>query len=164
MVNAVIDNRPICTAEGTTILDAAQGAGIPIPHLCYLKGVNEIAACRMCVVEVEGTERLVPACDNTVAEGMVIWTNSPRVRKARKTNMRLLLSQHNTACTTCIRSGNCSLQTMADDLNIHYQPYDVHPERARIDLDAPVVRDASKCIKCMRCVQICDKIQDMHIW
>jgi NADP-reducing hydrogenase subunit HndD len=164
MVNAVIDNRPVSVEEGTTILDAAQSAGLPIPHLCYLKGINEIAACRMCVVEVEGIDRLVPACDNTVSEGMVIRTNSPRVRRARKTNMRLLLSQHNTSCTTCIRSGNCSLQTMADDLNIHYQPYDVHPERARIDLDAPVVRDASKCIKCMRCVQICDKIQDMHIW
>ena len=164
MVNAVIDRRPVSVKEGTSILDAARGAGIQIPHLCYLKGINEIAACRMCVVEVEGTERLVTACDNEVLEGMVIHTNSPRVRSARRTNLRLILSQHDTSCTTCIRSGNCELQRIAADLNIHYQPYEVHPERSAVDLEAPLIREAGKCIKCMRCVQICDKIQDMHIW
>ena len=164
MVNAIIDGRSVSVQTGTTILDAAQAAGIPIPHLCYLKGINEIAACRMCVVEVEGIERLVTACDNVVLEGMVIKTNSPRVRRARRTNLRLLLSQHDTSCTTCIRSGNCELQTLSQDLNIHYQPYEVKPERSRIDLDAPLIREAGKCIKCMRCVQVCDKVQDMHIW
>jgi NADP-reducing hydrogenase subunit HndD len=164
MVNAVIDNRPVCVEEGTTILDAAASIGILIPHLCYLKGLNEIAACRMCVVEVDGYERLVPACDNNVAEGMQVHTNSRRVREARRTNLRLLLSQHNTSCTTCIRSRNCELQNLAEDLNIHYQPYDVQPEPSVIDLSTPIIREAGKCIKCMRCVQICDKIQDMHIW
>ena len=164
MVNAVIDRRPVSVKEGTSILDAARGAGIQIPHLCYLKGINEIAACRMCAVEVEGTERLVTACDNEVLEGMVVHTNSPRVRSARRTNLRLILSQHDTSCTTCIRSGNCELQRIAADLNIHYQPYEVHPERSAVDLEAPLIREAGKCIKCMRCVQICDKIQDMHIW
>lgn len=164
MVNAVIDNRPICVEEGTTILDAAESIGILIPHLCYLKGLNEIAACRMCVVEVDGFERLVPACDNDVTEGMRVHTNSRRVREARRTNLRLLLSQHNTSCTTCIRSRNCELQNLAEDLNIHYQPYDVQPEPSVIDLSTPIIREAGKCIKCMRCVQVCDKIQDMHIW
>ncbi len=164
MVNAIIDGRSVSVQTGTTILDAAQAAGIPIPHLCYLKGINEIAACRMCVVEIDGIERLVTACDNAVLEGMVIHTNSPRVRRARPTNLRLLLSQHDTSCTTCIRSGNCELQTLSQDLNIHYQPYAVKPERSRIDLDAPLIREAGKCIKCMRCVQICDKVQNMHIW
>ena len=164
MVNAIIDGRSVSVQTGTTILDAAQAAGIPIPHLCYLKGINEIAACRMCVVEIGGIERLVTACDNAVLEGMVIHTNSPRVRRARRTNLRLLLSQHDTSCTTCIRSGNCELQTLSQDLNIHYQPYAVKPERSRIDLDAPLIREAGKCIKCMRCVQICDKVQNMHIW
>lgn len=164
MVNAVIDNRPVCVEEGTTILDAAASIGILIPHLCYLKGLNEIAACRMCVVEVDGYERLVPACDNNVAEGMQVHTNSRRVREARRTNLRLLLSQHNTSCTTCIRSRNCELQNLAEDLNIHYQPYDVQPEPSVIDLSTPIIREAGKCIKCMRCVQVCDKIQDMHIW
>ena len=164
MVNAIIDGRSVSVQTGTTILDAARAAGIPIPHLCYLKDINEIAACRMCVVEIEGIERLVTACDNEMLEGMVIHTNSARVRRARRTNLRLLLSQHDTSCTTCIRSGNCELQTLAQDLNIHYQPYAVKPERSRIDLDAPLIREAGKCIKCMRCVQVCDRVQDMHIW
>ena len=164
MVNAVINNHPVCVEAGTTILDAANAAGMPIPHLCYLKDINEIAACRMCVVEVEGIERLVTACDNEVLEGMVIHTNSPRVRQARRTNMRLLLSQHDTNCTTCIRNGNCELQSLSAELNIHFQPYTVKPERSVVDLEAPLIREAGKCIKCMRCVQVCDKIQDMHIW
>ena len=164
MVNAVIDGRPISVAEGTTILQAANEIGIGIPHLCFLKEINEIGACRICVVEVEGTDRLLPACNNAVSEGMVIHTNSPRVRQARRTNLRLILSQHDSNCTTCIRNGNCALQKLSGYLNIHYQPYKVQPERTFVDLDEPVVREASKCIKCMRCVQICDKVQGMNIW
>ena len=110
MVNLTIDGRPVQVPEGTTILEAARQADIHIPHLCYLKGINEIAACRMCVVEIEGTDRLVPACNTEVLKGMVIQTNSPRVRQARKTNLRLILSQHNSNCTVCVRSGNCTLQ------------------------------------------------------
>lgn len=164
MVNIQINGKALSVPEGTTILSAAADAGIPIPHLCYLKEINEIAACRLCVVELEGIQRLIPACNTQVEEGMVIRTNSPRVRSARRTNLRLILSEHNSTCTTCIRSGNCTLQTLSHDLNIHYQPYHLQPERSRVDLEAPVVREASKCIKCMRCVQICDKIQGMHIW
>ena len=164
MVNFKINGRELSASEGTTILEASEKAGIPIPHLCFLKDINEIAACRMCVVELEGTDRLVPACNTEVLEGMVIRTNSPRVRQARKTNLRLILSQHNSNCTVCIRSGNCELQRLSHDLNIHFQPYPVQPERSRVDLSTPIVREASKCIKCMRCVQVCDKIQGMHIW
>ena len=164
MVNFKINDRELSAARGTTILDAAKKAGIPIPHLCFLKGINEIAACRMCMVEIRGTDRLVPACNTEVLEGMEIQTNSPRVRQARKTNLRLILSQHNSNCTVCVRSGNCQLQELSHDLNIHYQPYPVQPERSNVDLSTPIVREASKCIKCMRCVQICDKVQGMHIW
>ena len=164
MVKFKMNDREMSVPQGTTILAAAEKAGIPIPHLCFLKEVNEIAACRMCVVEVEGINRLLPACNTEVIEGMVIQTNSPRVRQARKTNLRLILSQHNSNCTTCIRSDYCELQKLSHDLNIHYQPYDVQPERSRVDLSTPIVREASKCIKCMRCVQICDKVQGMHIW
>ncbi|WP_295581255.1 [FeFe] hydrogenase, group A [uncultured Oscillibacter sp.] len=164
MVTFKINDRELSAAKGTTILRAAGQAGIPIPHLCFLKDINEIAACRMCVVEVEGTNRLVPACNTAVLDGMVIHTNSPRVRQARKTNLRLILSQHSSNCTVCVRSGNCELQRLSHDLNIHFQPYEVQLERSHVDLEAPVVREASKCIKCMRCVQICDKVQGMHIW
>ena len=164
MVTIELDGRKLRVPEGTTILEAAQSANIPIPHLCYLKDINEIAACRMCMVEVEGTERLQPACNTRVTEGMVIRSNTPKVRQARRTNLRLILSQHNSNCTVCVRSGNCELQKLSHDLNIHYQPYPIQLERSPIRLDTPVVREASKCIKCMRCVQICDKIQEMHIW
>ncbi len=164
MVNFTMNGRELSAPCGSTILAAARKAGIPIPHLCFLKDVNEIAACRMCVVEVAGTNRLVPACNTEVLEGMVIQTNSPRVREARKTNLRLILSQHNSNCTVCVRSGNCELQKLSHDLNIHFQPYPVQPERARMDLSVPILREASKCVKCMRCVQVCDKMQGMHIW
>lgn len=164
MVNFKINGRELSAAKGTTILEAAEKSGIPIPHLCFLKDINEIAACRICVVEVEGINRLVPACNTEVTEGMVIQTNTPRVRQARKTNLRLILSQHNSNCTVCVRSGNCQLQELSNGLNIHYQPYAVQPERSNVDLSTPIVREASKCIKCMRCIQICDKVQGMHIW
>ena len=164
MVKFKINDRELSAAKGTTILEAAEKAGIPIPHLCYLKELNEIAACRMCVVEVEGMERLAPACNTEVKEGMVIHTNTPRVRQARKTNLRLILSQHNSNCTVCVRSSNCELQKLSHDLNIHYQPYPVKLERSFVDTSVPIVREASKCIKCMRCIQVCDKIQDMNIW
>ena len=164
MVTIELDGRSLRVPEGTTILEAAQSANIPIPHLCYLKDINEIAACRMCMVEVEGTERLQPACNTRVTEGMVIRSNTPKVRQARRTNLRLILSQHNSNCTVCVRSGNCELQKLSHDLNIHYQPYPIQLERSPIRLDTPVVQEASKCIKCMRCVQVCDKIQEMHVW
>ena len=96
--------------EGTTILEAARQADIHIPHLCYLKGINEIAACRVCCVEVEGERAMVTACNNPVQEGMVVHTNSPRARSTRRINVELILSQHDCKCATCVRSGNCQLQ------------------------------------------------------
>lgn len=164
MVSFTINGKNLTAKEGATILEVAEKNNIPIPHLCYLKDVNEIAACRMCMVEIEGTERYQPACNTVVTEGMVIHTNSPGVREARKTNLRLILSQHNVNCAVCVRSKNCQLLQMCGDLNIHFQPYEVKPEKSNLDLTVPVVREASKCIKCMRCIQVCDKIQGMHIW
>ena len=106
----------------------------------------------------------MPACDNQVTEGMVIHTNSPRVRKARKTNLQLILSQHDSQCTTCVRSGNCSLQSIARDLNVHHQPYEVRIPKGYSDFSTPLVRQQSKCIKCMRCIQVCDKVQSLGVW
>ena len=164
MVSFTINGRNLTAKDGSTILEVAERNNIPIPHLCYLKDINEIAACRLCLVEIEGTDRYQPACNTVITEGMSIRTNSPGVREARKTNLRLLLSQHNSNCAVCIRSRNCSLQDMCADLNIHFQPYEVKPEKSRLDLSVPIVRDASKCIKCMRCIQVCDRVQGMHIW
>jgi len=164
MVNLTIDNMKVQVPEGTTILDAAKMNNILIPHLCYLKDLNEIGACRVCVVEIEGINRLVTACNNVVDEGMVIYTNSPKVREARRTNVELILSQHDARCATCVRSGNCSLQTIANDLGILDIPYNIDLPRADWTEGFPLVRNYEKCIKCMRCVQVCDKVQDMHIW
>lgn len=164
MVNLTIDHLPVTVPEGTTILDAARSAGIHIPSLCYLRGVNEIGACRVCVVELVGMDRLVPACNNVVEEGMEVLTSSPKVRETRRINVELLLSQHDCHCATCVRSGNCSLQTIANDLNILDLPFEKKVPETRWDRSFPLFRDASKCIKCMRCIQICDKVQTLNIW
>ena len=129
-----------------------------------IKGINEIAACRVCLVELEGMEKLITSCNNVVKEGMVLYTNSPKVRKARRRNVELILSQHDGTCSSCVRSGNCALQTLANDLNILDIPFKQRLEDFPWDKDFPLIRDPKKCIKCMRCIQVCDKIQDLHIW
>ena len=164
MVNLTIDHQEICVPEGTTIMEAARQVDIPIPKLCFLKGINEIAACRVCVVEVEGIEKVITSCNNVVKEGMVIYTNSPKVRRARQRNVQLLLSQHDCKCAVCVRSGNCSLQKLANDLNIIDLPFKERYEKDNWDHNFPLIRDSRKCIKCMRCVQICDKVQSLNIW
>ncbi len=164
MVNLNINNIALSVQEGTTILEAAKQAGINIPTLCYLKDINEIGACRVCVVEVEGVERCVPACNTKVQEGMVVHTNSKKARLARKTNVQLILSQHEFKCASCVRSGNCTLQTVANDLNITEIPFKEEPEKREWDQNFPLIRDAEKCIKCMRCVQVCDHVQQLHVW
>ena len=125
MVNLTIDGRPAQVPEGTTILEAARQADIHIPHLCYLKGINEIAACRVCCVEVEGERAMVTACNNPVQEGMAVHTNSPRARSTRRINVELILSQHDCKCATCVRSGNCQLQEIANDLGILELPFEI---------------------------------------
>ena len=164
MVKLIIDGKEITANEGTTILSAAKDNGINIPTLCFLKEINEIAACRVCVVEIEGIEKCVASCNTPIAEGMVVYTNSKKVREARRVNIQLILSQHNFHCATCIRNGNCKLQKLANDFNIDECPYDVKFEDKEWDNSVPLIRDFTKCVKCMRCVQVCDKIQSLSVW
>ena len=164
MVNLIIDEKQISVPEGTTIMEAAKSSGIPIPKLCYLKDINEIAACRVCVVELEGMDKLITSCNNVVKEGMVIRTNSPKVRMDRRKTIQLILSQHDCKCATCVRSGNCTLQTVANDLNIIDLPFKERFEKTPWNKEFPLIRDSSKCIKCMRCIQVCDKVQGLKIW
>ena len=164
MVNLTIDDKLVSVPEGTTIMEAAKMNGIPIPKLCYLKDINEIAACRVCVVELEGMDKLITSCNNVVKEGMVIRTNSPKVRMDRKKTIQLILSQHDCKCATCVRSGNCTLQTVANDLNIIDLPFKERFETEPWNKEFPLIRDAQKCIKCMRCIQVCDKVQGLKIW
>lgn len=164
MVNLTIDGQKVSVPQGTTIMQAAATVGIDIPRLCYLKDINEISACKVCVVEIQGQNRVVTACTTPVQEDLVVYTNSPKARSVRRTNVELILSQHDCLCATCVRSGNCSLQKLANDLGIYDIPY----KRDVVDMpwnqDFPLIRDSKKCIKCMRCVQICDKVQKLHIW
>lgn len=164
MVNLLIDNIEIAVLEETTIIEAAESAGIIIPRLCYLKEINEIGACRVCVVEIEGKDKLFTSCNNKVEDGMVIYTNSPKVRKHRKTIVEMILSQHDSNCVTCVRSSNCTLQKVANELNIINVTYEKELERLPWNKEFPIIRDSSKCIKCMRCIQICDKVQSMKVW
>lgn len=164
MVNLTIDGKKISVQENTTIMEAAAQNGIPIPKLCYLKGINEIAACRVCVVELEGKEKLITSCNNVAEEGMVIFTNSPKVRRHRRNTVELILSQHDCLCVTCTRSGNCSLQKIANDLDILEIPFRQELEHQAWNRKFPLIRESTKCIKCMRCIQVCDKVQGLNIW
>lgn len=163
-INLTIDGIQTCVPEGTTVMRAASTLGIEIPHLCYLEDINEISACKVCVVELQGKKKLITACNSKVEEGMTIYTNSPKVRRVRRTNVELILSQHDCHCATCVRSRNCSLQTLSNDLGILEVPYTEELPAVPWNSGFPLIRDAKKCIKCMRCVQVCDKVQNQHIW
>nr|WP_330219187.1 NADH-dependent [FeFe] hydrogenase, group A6 [Moorella mulderi] len=155
-----IDNIPVEVEAGTTILKAAEKAGIHIPTLCYLEGINEIGACRVCVVEVEGARNLMASCVAPVAEGMVVKTNSPRVRMARRLNVELLLSNHKMECPTCIRNLNCELQSLAQELGIRQVRFEGKKSEYPIDDSTPaIIREPDKCILCRRCVAVCEKVQ-----
>ena len=164
MVKLIIDGREVNVPENTTILEAAASVGIKIPTLCYLKNLNEIGACRICMVEIEGYEKLFTACNNPVREGMVIHTNSRKVWKVRRNNLQLLLSQHDVNCALCVRNGNCSLQTLASEMDIRMVPFDKQIPFQKGSRKFPLIKDYTKCIKCMRCIQVCDKVQTCSIW
>ncbi len=157
MVNVKINGMPLSVPADYTILQAAKSAGIDIPTLCYLKDLNEIGACRMCVVEVKGARSLVAACVYPVNEGMEVYTNTPKVIESRKMTLEMLLSVHNKACLTCKRSNNCELQTLCQELGVEDSTsYEgAMPDSTYDDSTYHLVRDNSKCILCRRCVAAC---------
>lgn len=159
-------NGKVCTApEGSTILEAARINNIEIPTLCFLKEINEIGACRMCVVEVKGMKNLVTACVYPISEGMEITTNSKRVFKSRKINLELILSTHERKCLSCIRSGNCELQKLCKEFSVDDEDY-YNGENMQYDFDDTSVhmyRNDNKCILCKRCVAACSVWQDIGV-
>lgn len=164
MVNITIDSRELSVPKDFTILEAARQANIEIPTLCFLKDINEIGACRMCLVEIEGARSLQAACVSPVGEGMNIKTNSPKVREARRVTLELILSDHDRKCLTCVRSENCELQKLAKDLNITDIRFEGKHERKPIDdLSPSIVRDPNKCILCKRCVSMCKNVQTVGV-
>ena len=164
MVNIKINGRDYSVPEGSTILEAARLAGIKIPTLCYLKDINAIGACRICVVEVKGARSLVAACVYPVNEGMEIITNSPKVIESRKTTLELIISNHKRECLSCVRSGSCELQQLCYEYGIDENKF--LGENPAVDIDdsaAHMVRDNSKCILCRRCVAACAVTQGIGV-
>jgi len=165
MVNLKIDKKNVSVPSGTTVLEAAKSVGLRIPTLCYLQGINEIGACKVCVVELKGSDKLVTACNTAVQEGMEISTSSARVRHARRVTVELLLTQHDCNCPTCSRNGNCKLQTLANALGVRNVRLKRElPSQRREESSPSIVRDPQKCVQCYRCVSFCDKVQSLGIW
>ena len=159
MVNLTIDGKNISVPKGTTVLEAARQAGVNIPTLCFLKDINEIGACRMCVVDV-GARALQAACVYPVSEGLKVVSNSSKVRESRRTTLELILSNHEHQCFTCVRSDNCELQKLANDHNIKEIRYKGEMFDFPIDESSlSVVRDPKKCVLCRRCVSMCKNVQ-----
>lgn len=164
MVNVKINGRDYEVPKNSTVLEAARYAGVEIPTLCYLKDINEIGACRLCLVEVTGARGLVTSCVYPVNEGMEIKTNTPKVLAARKTNLELVLSNHERKCLSCVRSTNCELQKLAKEYGCeegHFEGASVHYEKD--ESTAFLVRDNDKCILCRRCVAACKNMQGIGV-
>ena len=158
MVNVTIDGVSVQVPSNYTVLEAAKQAGIKIPTLCYLKDVNEVGACRVCLVEVEKARALAAACVMPVSEGMVVHTNSKKVRDTRRATLEMILSDHNRDCLSCIRNKNCELQTLAEEYGIRKVTFEgVKSPSVYDDKSFSIVRDGSKCVKCGRCVSACKK-------
>ena len=163
-VNITIDGKKMQVEQGLTILEAARQANIKIPTLCFLKDINEIGACRMCLVEIKGARALQASCVYPVSEGLEIYTQSPSVREARKVTLELILSNHDKKCLTCVRSKNCELQTLAEELNIKELRFEGETNNYALDDFSPsIVRDQNKCILCRRCVSMCKNVQTVNV-
>lgn len=166
MVNLKINGIDVSAPKGSTVLEAARLANIDIPTLCYLKDVNQIGSCRMCVVEIKGARSLQAACVYPINEGMEVYTNSPIVRESRKTTLELILSNHEKKCLTCVRNRNCELQSLSEELGITELPYEGTEDEHKAEIDdlsPSIVRDNNKCILCRRCVSVCKNVQTVGV-
>lgn len=160
-----IDGREVVAEAGISVLEAAHRVGIEIPSLCYLKSINEIGACRVCLIEVQGARTLQAACVYPVSAGLRVHTSTPRVLRARRTVVELLLSDHHRECTNCIRNLNCELQHLADTLGIRNIRFTGEvPNYPIFNHNSFIVRDYNKCIKCRRCEAICSNVQEVHVY
>lgn len=163
MINIKINGKQYRAKEDATILDVCRQNKIDIPTLCEYKDLNCIGACRLCVVEITGFDRLVAACNTKVEKGMDIHTKTPKVRNAIRTNLELILSEHNTDCTKCARNNNCTLQNLTEKFNIQSNPFGEKVKNYSWPKNFPLQRDNQKCIKCMRCIQVCDNVTGIHV-
>jgi bidirectional [NiFe] hydrogenase diaphorase subunit len=160
-----IDDQDVSAVLGQTVLDVARENGINLPTLCFLKGLSAVGACRMCLVEVKGLAKLLPACVTRATEGMEVTTNSPRLQEYRKTIIELLFAERNHVCAVCVSNNNCELQAMACSLGVTHirVPY----RNPKLHVDASHTRfslDHNRCILCGRCARVCDEIEGAHTW
>jgi bidirectional [NiFe] hydrogenase diaphorase subunit len=161
----IIDGKHVAIEAGATILDAAKEAQIRIPNLCYLEGVSAIAACRMCLVEVEGVNKLLPACVTEVAEEMVVHTDTPKLQEFRRMNVELLFAEGNHVCAVCVANSNCELQDLAIEVGMDHSRFPYRFPKREIDVSHPMFGiDHNRCVLCTRCVRVCDEIEGAHVW
>lgn len=160
-----IDDQDIAIAEGASILEAAKEAGVRIPTLCFLEGVSSVGACRLCLVEIEGSNKLLPACVTEVAEGMVVHTQTDKLQEYRRMAVELIFAEGNHVCSICVANGNCELQDVAIEVGMDHSRFAYRfPDRG-VDLSHDLFGiDHNRCILCTRCVRVCDEIEGAHVW
>jgi len=164
-ISVRIDGELVNASEGQTILEAAHANGKKIPTLCYLKGLSAVGACRVCMVELAGTDRLLPACTTPIQEGMSIKTASAKLTENRRMAVELLLVERNHICSACVSNGHCELQAMARELGITHVRYSYNNPRIQVDMTHPrFVLDQNRCILCTRCVRVCAEVEGAHVW
>lgn len=160
-----LDGRLISAAAGTTILAAAREHGVSIPTLCQLDGLSTVGACRLCLVEVAGSRKLLPACTTTVEEGQVVTTTNPRLERYRRMIVELLFSERNHVCSVCVSNGHCELQDRAYQVGMTHNRFDYLAPRLSIDASHErFALDHNRCIMCTRCVRVCDEVEGAHTW
>lgn len=160
-----IDGKPVAIEEGSSILAAAKEAGIAIPALCHLDGVSEAAACRLCLVEVEGWNKLVPACVTQVSEEMVVHTDTPKLKDYQRMTVELIFAEGNHVCAVCVANDNCELQDMAIAVGMDHSRFEYRFPKREIDVTHHFFGiDHNRCILCTRCVRVCDEIEGAHVW
>ncbi len=165
VITLTINDTPIAVEEGATILQAAKEAGVHIPTLCHLDGVSDTAACRLCLVEIEGMNRLLPACVTTVTEEMVIHTDTPKLQDYRRMTVELIFAEGNHVCAICVANGNCELQDMAIEVGMDHSRFSYRFPKREVDLSHPLFGiDHNRCILCTRCVRVCDELEGAHVW
>jgi len=160
-----IDGELVKATEGQTVLEAARAAGKYIPTLCYLAGLSAVGACRLCIVQASGTDRLLPACTTPVQDGMSVTTNSPRLTEYRRIAVELLLVERNHTCAVCVSNGHCELQAMAQSLGVTHVRYPYNYPGLPVDMSHErFVLDHNRCILCTRCVRVCAEVEGAHVW
>lgn len=161
----IIDGVDVAIEEGATILEAAKEAGVHIPTLCHLEGISDVGACRLCLVEIKGSNKLFPACVTAVAEGMEIQTHTEQLQEYRRMIVEMLFAEGNHVCAVCVANGNCELQDLAIEVGMDHSRFAYRFPERHVDISHPQFGiDHNRCVMCTRCVRVCDEIEGAHVW